>query len=301
MIKLINYLCTLSLIVSISACTNTNVSATTAETKTDSIAINDTLNVEGIQLVDESNLNKLTPDPSQFCYLTSNYYDYKDSIELIYPTIQKRKWTALVYDINQQKFYLEPASLDTINWYDDCNAYDMTTIVNKNLLKSEEEESPNKIEYIYLSALNHPIGEVKSFFHAQRTIIPGEPYKFEFNGKLYTLRAEGEKSGSSTMFGESTYEKDPLGRIYNDGEAYCNYQLYLESEGVVQLLNSDCYDHMSLLIYFIGDLDGDSKPDFLFQTNTWYEGNEVTLYLSSKAGSEELVKNMGASGSYFAC
>lgn len=247
--------------------------------------------------------NELTIDSTRFCYLISGYFEDQDTIRKKFPLIEKRKWNVLTYIVDERKFYLKPVELDTLYWHDDCNGVDMLSVMNleqkKQIKKFELEDNPNKVDYIYISGLNCPTGEISSHFHTEIGIDLESPYSFDFNGKQYTLRAEGEYAGSGILCNART--KNYMGRLQNYVDGYKDYKLYLEADGIKQLLNSGSYSSTCLQIHFIGDLDGDGKPDFLFETNTWYEGSEVTLFLSSKADKGELVKNMGASGNYYSC
>lgn len=237
---------------------------------------------------------------SDFDYMISSLFDDRDTITKQFPLIQKREWNALTYAVDKRKFYLKPILLDTVYWYDDCNGFDMLTIKSRSKQKEHNDNtSRNEIEYIYLTGLDRAIGEIPSLFHTQTTVQPGKRYNFDFNGTKYTLRAEGDHSSESIMTNQPT--KNQMGRMDNYFDGCNNYKLYLESDGKVQLLNSDSYSSTCLEIFFIGDLDGDGKPDFLFETNSWYEGSEVTLFLSSKAQNGELVKNMKPSGNYYSC
>lgn len=255
-------------------------------------ALKETKNLDTLNTLD--NVSKSS---AKFIYLISNYYAEKDTINEEYQLIKQQQWNALVYHLKEREFYLEPAELDLLDWFDECNGFDMSTLINKKM-KVEGSNSPEKKQYIYLSNLDKPIGVVNSHFHTQVSIIPGSPYTFEFGNSKYTLRAEAESSDETI---NDEFEYNDEGRLNNAVYGYVNYKLYLESNGITQLLNSGSYDNTCLKILFIGDLDNDGKPDFLFDTNTWYEGDEVTLFLSSRASKDELVKNMGASGSYYSC
>lgn len=274
------------------------------QTKVDIAGSDSLLQVVDIDATDNIDIENLLNDSSSFAYLIADHFDDKDSITKLYPSVEKRKWHVLTYFVDQRKFYYTPIQLDTTNWLDACNGVDMTTIQNvkkktQTDADTEYTSEPNEIDYIYLSNLNRAEGEVPSIFHTQLSVVPGSPYTFDYNGKQYTLRAEGTLAEYASL--PNPKSENYMGRFYNYVDGYDKYNLYLEADGITQLLNTGGYQSTCLEIYFIGDLDNDGKPDFLFQTNTWYEGSEVTLFLSSKAGQGQLVKNMGVSGNYYSC
>ena len=243
--------------------------------------------------------NPTNEDQPNFDYMISGCFGDSTEITEKYAFAKKYNWQELTFFSNY-KFYLTPITLGIGSWYDECAQTEFTYIGSKPL-ENSDSASVSRGGYIYLTGLNASFKEIPSHFHTQLAINPGTPYIFEFGGRKYTLRAEGKLSGSDPLLSTSEYEKDELGRAVNLVYGYNDYKLYLESEGIVQLLNSDAYNHTCLKILFIGDLDGDGKADFLFETNTWYEGEEVSLFLSSKADIGELVKNMGASANSYAC
>jgi hypothetical protein len=56
---------------------------------------------------------------------------------------------------------------------------------------------------------------------------------------------------------------------------------------------------MSLI--FIGDIDGDGAPDFIFDTSNNYELTSVALFLSTKAEKGKITKKVAALGIWYDC
>jgi hypothetical protein len=108
----------------------------------------------------------------------------------------------------------------------------------------------------------------------------GEKYSFSFGRKTYTFRAEG-----------SIHNKKPDDYWYNVDD----YKFYLSDGKNEQLVLTDLseFDDTSPEILWLGDLDRDGKPDFVVRTRTWYEDEQIELYLSSIAEKGELVKLAG--------
>jgi hypothetical protein len=108
----------------------------------------------------------------------------------------------------------------------------------------------------------------------------GEKHSFRFGKKTYTFRAEG-----------TIHNKKPDDYWYNVD----NYKFYLSDGKNEQLVLTDLseFDNTSPEILWLGDLDRDGKPDFVVRTRTWYEDEQIELYLSSIAEKGELVKLAG--------
>ena len=82
-----------------------------------------------------------------------------------------------------------------------------------------------------------------------------------------------------------------------------NYKLrFSDGSGKEQLIVAvPSFDHAFMAIRWIGDLNGDRKPDLLLDISTHYEQEVVVLYLSSLAEDGELVGAAAVSDCYFAC
>ncbi len=89
------------------------------------------------------------------------------------------------------------------------------------------------------------------------------------------------------------------------GETVENYKLILEgskNNQTIQQTIADIpfFDDKMVTFYWAGDLDQDGLPDFLIDLSHKYSYTMPTLFLSSKAGTNELVKNV-AEGASFGC
>lgn len=114
-------------------------------------------------------------------------------------------------------------------------------------------------------------------------------YTFEFNKIQYTLNSEGDLVSRS----------DSRDGYY---ENIRNYKLYL-TDGA----NNQCIVDMKYFvetmteILFIGDLDGDNKPDFIINSPDHYEAVRLMLFLSSYAEKDEIVKQVSITADSFSC
>lgn len=211
--------------------------------------------------------------------------EYREGIARIEAT----DWYVLSYKVDDKQFEINKTSIDTTHFHWDCGGFDMFSISPKNRTGKE---------IAYISGINNlQEGIIKSHFHRQVFIAPAQPYHFIFENVQYTLRAEGIERKEWN----SENNLDEEGRI-NNADVCQRYKLYLSSGGVEQqLLGIESFSEQYVKLEFIGDLDGDGKPDFIFETATWYEDQEIMLFLSSKAGKGELVKYVARDGYSMAC
>lgn len=124
----------------------------------------------------------------------------------------------------------------------------------------------------------------------QEFIIPiGTQYPLIFNGKPYTLRAEG------------TILED----VQEDGYSWDHikdYKLYISNGKTEQLFfTQENFHNTRAEILFIGDMDQDGLPDILISNPRDYETYSVVLYLSTHAKDDELVGNATSTGYDFSC
>lgn len=198
-------------------------------------------------------------------------------------------WYQLSYLSEQKEFEIAPVNLSVVEFYWDCGDMNMYTITS---------DRANSI--LLFEGLNINLGIVNSHFHEITCVMPDTNYTFSFNNIDYTLRAEGILDPYSDEK-EGEYDLTTDGRK-ETGNVYQEYKLYLESGGISQLILAiDNFSNRYVRINFIGDLDKDGKPDFIFDTTTWYEDYEKTLFLSSFADKGELVKYVGRNGYSMAC
>lgn len=206
-----------------------------------------------------------------------------------YSNIYAQNWFVLSYLKNDKSFTLDKTGIDAHRFYWDCGDFNMITL--------SSTSNRDKPMVMIAGIANMHEGAVKSHYHQQVFVNPDKPYEFNFEGVKYKLRAEG-------VLGEDWGQQEELtedGRL-NNGSVYNNYKLYLSSEGKEQLLLAiKSFTEKFVEIEFIGDLDGDGKPDFLFETATWYEDYHKMLFISSKADEGELVKYVASDGYSMAC
>ena len=111
--------------------------------------------------------------------------------------------------------------------------------------------------------------------------------------------------GESMQIGEFTFTAS--GKLVKTeyGVTVENYKLILEgfknNQSIKQTIaDIPFFDDKMVTFYWAGDLDQDGLPDFLIDLSHKYSYTMPTLFLSSKAGTNELVKNV-AEGASFGC
>lgn len=112
-------------------------------------------------------------------------------------------------------------------------------------------------------------------------LMPGDAKHFSYQNIDYTLYATGKNIAAN-------------GDFYN----VLNYKLYLKAtiNGVSynqQLVYISGFNDAMVTVRFIGDIDGDGRPDFILDTTNHYNMERPTLYLSKPATGKNLVEVVG--------
>lgn len=138
------------------------------------------------------------------------------------------------------------------------------------------------------------LGEIETVAFVKNKIWPTEKMTFSFNQVNYTLRAEGNVLSSENVSTDDGTE------VYKNVE---KYRLYISAgKGPEHLfLKQESFNDTFVEILFIGDIDRDGKPDFIFGANRDYEEERVILYLSSEAGAGKVIKKVAEIAVQFDC
>lgn len=180
------------------------------------------------------------------------------------------------------KYYLGKADFKITRGFSECSG-DSTRIINS---------KTNTLLLIGHSRLVK--GEIKTVKIGKNKIWPKEKLKFYFGNEEYTLRAEGKVLSSETV---STDEGEELYQNVKD------YKLYLSANNAPEtlFLEQESFNDTFVELLFIGDIDKDGKPDFIFGANRDYEEERVILYLSSQAKKGKLIKKAAEVAIQFDC
>lgn len=197
----------------------------------------------------------------------------------------REDWYMLYFDTAQKSWHYDKAKLRIRNEQDDC-LNDFSPIVKTipwdsllliKGLPASKQKLPLTVPSVSLSTLT------SSMFFGEGALPPGKTFEFKFNGVSYTLEAKGKM--------REAYEIE-----YN--------QIYLSVTGSAEkqlIWDQDRFKDSSNRILFIGDLDGDQKPDFIIDVSDDYETQRTALFLSSHAKGDELVRLVDIAGYHFDC
>lgn len=222
----------------------------------------------------------------------SDKNETKSGLEILLPN-QYRDWegenpvnhlTRDWIDLYQENgsYYLGKADFTIERGYSECSG-DSTKII----------ESNNRT----LILINDPSlqsGKIKTVKLSKTKIWPGEKMLLKYNNNEYVLRAEGEILSS--------------GKVYTDtGEEMFHqvkdYKLYISTGNSPEtlFLEEESFNDTFVELLFAGDIDSDGKLDLIIQANRNYEEERAILFLSSKAGKNQVLKKSAEIAIQFDC
>jgi hypothetical protein len=188
-----------------------------------------------------------------------------------------RDWISLYKD-SSENYYIKQADYYIEDGYSECAE------VGTKDLKSKD----NVILFIDLPNVNK--GKVSNVDIPKARIWPNDTVNFEFNGVRYSLHATGKIIDGWQRDGDEFY-------VVRD------YKLYISTDEKPEelLLDIKSFEDSFVQLIFIGDIDGDGIPDFVFDTAIHYEEKSKTLFLSTKADDGKITKQVAKLGVSFDC
>lgn len=202
---------------------------------------------------------------------------YRGSLLSDFYHMYSEPWYDFYQDVTAG-FCMNRANVKLENFYDDCIEDSVASVFS---------DRDNSILLIKGIEPQDSLIETKPI---QDSIYMGEQYEFEFHNQKYRLRAEGVLRND----------------IENNGnwDNVRNYKLYLSKAGMDKeqlLIAMPEFHDTYVAILWMGDMDMDGCPDFIFDVSGDYESKSVVLFLSSKADDGLLVKCVGRSEYVFDC
>src|SRR5690349_8313890 len=138
------------------------------------------------------------------------------------------------------------------------------------------EVSPRNTPLFLVHGLSTSARPVPTVFHGDKNFVTNDAQQFAWHGHTYTLK----------VFGTPT-EEEPLPKgsrlVWSDGSI---------SQALYTLPDEANDPHVAL--FWIGDVDGDGKPDLYIDASSNYNVLNKELWLSSLAKSGQLVGRAGA-------
>lgn len=172
------------------------------------------------------------------------------------------------------EYFIDNVRYSIIKDKDECSGLDTRTIESK------------RKTLLFINNVKLLKGKIQSLAISKDILFPDEQISFDFASKHYILRAEGTQRDSTC-------------------NQYClyDYKIFIKvNDGSEQLiLTADHFEDSIYSLLFVGDLDGDGKLDFVFDTHQNYEVKSASLFLSSKAESGDLVKMVAEININFDC
>lgn len=193
--------------------------------------------------------------------------------EEVWEGVEKGLWMGLFK--GGEGYYLAPTSVQATKVFDPVVDEDETEKTGWQVTTS----NPDSALLLMEAKPAMKAGNVKALPMLKEVIDPGDRWQFSYGGEDYVLYATGETG------------KEPL--------AVKNYKLYLSTVGAKQkapqlLVAQPSFDDRMIRLLFIGDMDGDNKPDLIIDTSPHYNMQKPTLYLSGAAGTDEITKPVAA-------
>lgn len=173
------------------------------------------------------------------------------------------------------KYYLKPTKVKIKSTIDECS--------NDSIFSINAKEKGECL-YFFWGFDKHPRTalNVVPIRADQRYIMPKDVFEFKFNNQQYAFTAEGDVTDNSVK----------------------NYKLFYvdkKTDSKQLLVNEELLEDSQIEILFIGDLDGDNKPDFIINAPPHYEARNILLFMSSAAENGELVNCTSQQFDWFDC
>lgn len=237
-----------------------------------------------------------TANPDQYnrdSYNDDSLQSDTNQVEILYPTRYRivenddptkklnNKWAELYLD--NESYFIQDADFSLANGVDEC-----TGLKTKEITTNRET----------LLFINHPglkKGLVNNIKINRNHIWPNEHFTFKFDSISYTIRAEGIIADSEN----TQNEEDSL----NIWHTVTDYKLFLQTDNETEdlLFDIKSFNGTFIELLFIGDLDRDNKPDFIFNNSQDYEETRISLFLSSMAEEGSFTKKVSEVDIQFDC
>lgn len=208
-----------------------------------------------------------------------NSYHVPSLLPLDYPVSDKDDPTLAItsnwfelYEKNG-KYFLEKANYIISRKYDEITGLPLKTL----------KGAYNTLIFIDSEDLQE--GEIACISDTVQSIWPQDSICFFFNEEKYTLRAEG--SILSTWKANKSANKAKL-KIWHE---LSDYKLFYKKENKKEelILYEPVFNDCFMRLVFVGDIDMDRQPDFIFEVPRDFNETRVVLYLSADKGDGKIL------------
>jgi len=220
----------------------------------------ETANDSSVQTIDSIKVESQKSKTGTKILLAGTYRIYENEDDTKELT---KNWFELYEE--KDNYFLDKADYSITNGTDECTKSETKTIKTRRktlLLIDNSTLKKGKIEIVK---------------DLKNTIWPEEEFVFVFKGKTFSLKAEG-----NILNTEQITDVDGIAKTWHE---VSDYKLYLKSENSEEelIINEPSFNDTFVKLLFVGDIDNDGQPDFIFDAPRDYEENRVLLFLSSDA------------------
>ena len=238
----------------------------------------ETANDSSVQTIDSIKVESQKSKTGTKILLASTYRIYENEDDTKELT---KNWFELYEE--KDNYFLDKADYSITNGTDECTKSQTKTIKTRR----------KTLLLIDNSILKK--GKVDIVRDLKNTIWPEEEFVFVFKGKTFSLKAEGKILNT-----EQITDVDGIAKTWHE---VSDYKLYLKSENSDEelIINEPSFNDTFVKLLFVGDIDNDGQPDFIFDAPRDYEENRVLLFLSSDAMDGKIVPKSAEISIQFDC
>jgi len=168
--------------------------------------------------------------------------------------------------------YLKPTNISFLDGENECSGDATLTFISE-------------AKFLFSNSINYNKNNFQSVISEVKPMLPGEKFVFTFEDQIYELESFGE-------------------RLNSDGYDVKNYLLVYSTAGAASkqtIVSIPTIEYTSVKLLFIGDLDGDGKPDIILDAPSNYENKNIILFLSSTANDDEYLRCEACTSDWFDC
>ncbi|MEO8933736.1 MAG: hypothetical protein ABI295_05465, partial [Xanthomarina sp.] len=236
----------------------------------EALIVHESVPISHKNLVTISELEILIPD---------NYLDY---LERNFSQLDNT-WKELYFNESKNNWFVDQATFKIRRDYHECIGDSLTSIES------------NRKTILFFKGIEIASKEIQTVSVSHEAMLPERPFVFTFNSEEYTLNPKGKVK----PWDEDYFTSKQLAEL--DKDDFRNYQidaysLHLNKKGAKsqEILNIPLLSFNTPYLLWIGDLDQDGKPDFLFDTAEENMTTNVELYLSSEAEDGNYIKKVAS-------